>query len=95
MFFRKDPIKCPIQYQKRVRTIPFFEESHSLFQGGEDVSRIWENYRNVEGNFHKHSVAVFQHFGAACPANGCGRCNLAVCFFSEFIHQYWKCPNGD
>ena len=48
-----------------------------------------------EGSFHKQSVAVFQRFGASCPSVGCGRCDLADCFFSEFIRNYWDCPKGD
>ena len=95
MLCGKDPIKEPIQYPIMVMMIPVFVVHPMPYQAGEDVSRIWENYRNAEGNFHKQSIAVFQHSGAACPVIGCGRCNLADCFFCEFIHHYWKCPSGD
>jgi hypothetical protein len=60
-----NPIKDPIQYPIRVRLIPVFVDSPLPYQAGEEVSRIWKNYRNVRGNFHKTSVAVFQRFGAA------------------------------
>jgi len=91
----KDPIKFPLQYADRVRTIPEFENSSGLFQAGQDVGRIWENYRNVKGNFHNQSVAVFQHYGALYPTIGCGRCELPDSFFDEFIRNYWDCPKGD
>jgi hypothetical protein len=78
-----------------VRTISVVNGSPVLFQAGDDVGRIWENYRNVSGNFNKQNTAIFRRFGASCPSNGCGRCEISECFYSEFIHQYWKCPKGD
>lgn len=91
----KDPIYSPIQYSGHVRKIPVFENSSGLFQAGEDIDRIWENYRNVDGNFHKQSIAVFQRYGVSCPSFGCGSCVIPDCFFSEFIRKYWDCPKGD
>ena len=90
----KEPIKKPILYSRQVKTIPVFDNSQGLFQAGEDISRIWENYRNINGNFHKQSVAVFHRYGASCPSAGCGRCERPDCFFSEFIRDYWDCPHG-
>jgi len=78
-----------------VRIIPVFENPSGLFQAGEDVGRIWENYRNVKGNFHKDSAAVFQRYGTPCPSTGCGHCEFDDCFFSEFIRIYWNSPKGD
>jgi len=78
-----------------VSIITVLETPQGLFQAGDDTGRIWEHYRNAEGSFHKQSVAVFQRFGASCPSVGCGRCDLADCFFSEFIRNYWDCPKGD
>jgi hypothetical protein len=95
LFFGINPIIVSIEYLIQVRIIPVFVDSPVPYQAGEDVSRIWENYRNVRSNFHKHGGAVFQRFGTACPVNGCGHCELNDCFFSEFIHQYWKYPHGD
>jgi hypothetical protein len=91
----QDLIKILIQYPGQVRTIPVFENSPGLFQAGEDVDHIRENYRNVKGNFPKHNAAVFQRYGASCPTNGCGRCELPDCFLSEFIRDYWDFPHGD
>ena len=91
----KDPIKSPIEYSGQVRTIPVFENYPGLFQAGEDIGRIRENYRNVQDTFHKQSVTVFLRYGASCPSNGCGRCEHPDCFFSEFIRNYWDYPNGD
>jgi len=78
-----------------VRTIPVFENSPGFLQAGEDGGRIWENYRNVKGNFHKQSVAVVQPYGALCVSVGCGRSEFPDSFFSEFIRNYWDCPQGD
>jgi hypothetical protein len=68
-----------------VRKIIVFDNFKELVQAGDDVGRIWKNYRNAEGNFHKQSIAVFQRYGASCPSAGCGRCGFTDCFFSEFI----------
>jgi hypothetical protein len=95
LFFGINPIKDPIQYPIQVKIIPVFVDPLVPYQTGEEVTRIWENYRNVRGNFPKNGVAVFQRFGTSCPVNGCGNCELNDCYFYEFIHQYWKCPNGD
>jgi len=95
MFYDKNPIKFCIQYSKRVRIIPVFENFPGSFQTGEDAGRIWENYRNVKGNFHEQSVALVQRFGASGPSIVCGRSELPDCFFGEFIRNYWDCPNGD
>ena len=95
LFSDRDPLKFSQQYSGRVRIIFVFDSPPELFQAGDDVGRIWENYRNVEGNFHKQSIAVFQRYGASCPSAGCGRCEFANCFFSEFIRNYWDCPHGD
>ena len=95
LFYNKDPIKFPNQYSKLVRIIPVFENSPEPAQAGENTARIWENYRNVKGNFHEQSVAAIQRFGTSGPLIVCGRCELPDRFFSEFIRNYWDCPNGD
>jgi hypothetical protein len=95
LFFGIRPIKVFIQYPILVRIIPFVMGNPVLYQAGEEVCRIWENYRAIRGNLHKPGGTVFQRFGTMCPANGCGQCELDDCFFSEFIHQYWDCPHGN
>jgi hypothetical protein len=91
----KDPLKLSLQYSERVRIITVFDNSAGLFQAGEDISRIWENYRNVKGNFHDQSVTVFQRWDLSCSPVGNGRSDFPDRFFSEFIRSYWDCPNGD
>jgi hypothetical protein len=75
--------------------IPVFEVSPGLFQGDKQVGAIWENYRNVKGNFHKQSAAISQRYGALCPSVGCSHRAIPDSYFSEFIRNYWDCPMGD
>jgi hypothetical protein len=84
-----------MQYPERVKEIIVFDKSPGLFQTGEDIRRIWGNYQIVQGNFHKQSIAVFQHYKTPCPSVGCGRCDFPDCFYSEFIRNYWNCPKSD
>jgi hypothetical protein len=95
LFFGINPIKDPTQYPVQVKKIPLFANPPVPYQAREEAHRIWENYPDVRDNFPKHGIAVFHRFGTACPANGCGNCELNDCFFSEFIHHYWQRPNGD
>ena len=78
-----------------MKTILVIDNSLSLFQAGEDVGHIWENYQNTKGNFHKDSLAVFQRYGTSYPANGCGHCEHPDCFLKEFIRNYWDFPHSD
>lgn len=75
--------------------IPVFEGSPGLFQAGKQVGSIWENYRNVKGNFHKQSAAIHHRYGALCPSVGCGHRGIPDSYFSDFIRNYWDCPMGD
>lgn len=95
LFSGKDPITVPIEYPVRVRIISVFDGSEVLLQAGDDISRIWENYRKAGNNFPGPDTAIFRRFGISCPSNGCGRCGDPECFFREFIHRYRKCPQGD
>jgi hypothetical protein len=78
-----------------VRPIQLSDNQSVLYQAGEDVGNIWEYYRSPKGNFSRQSIAVYHRYGASCPSNGCGRCELTDCFFYEFIHKYCNHPKGD
>lgn len=71
------------------------KNSFGLLQTDEDIGLIWENYLNLKTDFPQKRAEIFQRYGSSCPAVGCGRCELADCFFNEFIRNYWDCPNGD
>jgi hypothetical protein len=92
MFYRINPIKVPTQYPILVKKISLFADPLVFYLAREEANRIGKNYLDIRSNFPQHGIAVFHRFGSACPANGCGNCELNECFFSEFIHHYWKCP---
>jgi len=78
-----------------VKKIPVFDRSIGLFQAGEEIGSIWENYRDVNGNFNKETAEVFQRYGVSCPSTSCGSCEFPECFIGKFIRNYWDCPHGD
>jgi hypothetical protein len=47
--------------------------------------------RNVEGNFHKQNVAVFNDLAHHARRSGVAVAIFLI-VFSEFIRNYWDCP---
>lgn len=95
LFFGINPIKVPTQYAILVKKISLFVDPGVLYQAREEANLMGKNFLDMRINFPKQLITVFHRFGEACPANGCGNCEVNDCFFSDFIHHYWKCPNGD
>ncbi len=78
-----------------MKTTPTPEDFPVQFQPGNNAGHILEYYQKINENFNMHTMAAIKRFGAVCPSNGCGSCDLPDCIFSDFIRHYWDCPNGD